>query len=236
MHAAQHGEDLLVVPASSAAAAGVGSSGMRRPRSIGLPSRREILTLMAGGLVVGCGDRSDAVRDAPGACHPTRADVMGPFFLAGAPMRMMIADAAEPGERLEIVGRLLGSDCMTPLEGVGIEVWQADRGGNYHTAAEQYRLRGQASTLADGMFRVQTIRPGNYRQGSGLRPAHVHFTFAHPAYRTLTTQIYFSDDRYLAPRDSCTSCGSDDAERILVLAGDAASGWTGSLEIVLAGA
>ena len=50
----------------------------RSPSSVGLLSRRDILIAIAGGLVVGCSDDGDAVHDAPGACHPTRADVMGP--------------------------------------------------------------------------------------------------------------------------------------------------------------
>jgi catechol 1,2-dioxygenase len=200
-----------------------------------LLSRRDVLLLAAGGLVTGCGGKSAATPDAPaqGACFPTRADVLGPYFLAGAPMRMAIADPSEPGERLTLTGRIRGPDCAAPLEGVGIEVWQADRDGNYHTVD---RLRGRATTLADGMFRVETVRPGNYLQGTGYRPAHVHFTFARPGYKTLTTQIYFSDDAYLAPVDSCTTCGSDDKERILVLAGNASAGWSGTLEIILAAA
>lgn len=146
-------------------------------------------------------------------------------------MRMIIADPGEPGERLVVSGRILGPDCATPLEGVGIEVWQADRDGNYHGVD---RLRGRATSPADGMFRVETIRPGAYLQAGGYRPAHLHFTFARAGYKTVTTQIYFADDPYLAPNDSCKSCGSNDAERIVILAGDAATGWSGSVEIILA--
>jgi catechol 1,2-dioxygenase len=145
---------------------------------------------------------------------------------------MAIADPSEPGERLVLTGRILGPDCATPLGAVDIEVWQADRDGNYHGVD---RLRGRATTPADGMFRVETVRPGPYLQAGGYRPAHVHFTFARAGYKTVTTQIYFSDDPYLAPVDSCTHCGSDDAERIVVLAGGPA-GWSGSVEIILAAA
>ena len=31
------------------------------------------------------------------------------------------------------------------------------------------------------------------------------------------TQIYFAGDPYLAPNDSCTTCGSDDPARIIAL-------------------
>jgi catechol 1,2-dioxygenase len=214
-------------------------------------SRRQFLRVSAaGGAVAGlaaCGSSSgtdpDArhATDAPigpdgGTCVATRGDAMGPFFVAGAPMRMVIADKNEPGERLMLTGRIVGADCVTPLAGVVVDVWQADRDGNYHDAAEGYRLRGIVTTDATGMFEVETIVPGRYVQGTGPRPAHVHFTFTHPAHRTLTTQIYFAGDPYLAPEDSCTSCGSDDDERIVERTGDAIAGWAGSFDIKLAAA
>ena len=217
-------------------------------------SRRQFLRAsVAGGAVVGLaacgGDGTSADPDArpgtdgppgpdapPGTCVATQSDVTGPFFEPGAPMRVMIADASEPGERLLVTGRVLGADCVTPVAGVHIEVWQADRDGNYHTPAEQYRLRGWVTTDASGTFMVDTIVPGSYVQGTGPRPAHLHFTFTHPDHRTLTTQTYFEGDPYLQPNDSCGTCGSDDPERILARTGDAVTGWASALTVKLAAA
>lgn len=207
-------------------------------------SRRDFLLVSGGAAaagLLGCGD--NRVRLAPdagaagdgSACAPSRADLVGPFFIPGAPMRVTIADPGEPGERLALTGRIVGTDCTTAIGGVLVDVWQADRDGTYYTAAQNYRLRGEVTTDATGTFHLETIKPGRYLQGNGYRPAHIHFTFTHPAYQTLTTQIYFAGDPYLAPADSCGSCGSDDRDRILALAGDASSGWTGELRIVLAG-
>jgi protocatechuate 3,4-dioxygenase beta subunit len=172
--------------------------------------------------------------DADPACVATRGDAMGPFYVPGAPVRMVIAGPEEPGERLVLTGLILGSDCTTPLAGATVDVWQADREGDYHDAGEGYRLRGVTMTDASGMFLIETIVPGRYVQGTGPRPAHVHFTFTHPDHRTLTTQIYFAGDPYLAPEDSCTSCGSDDDERIVERTGNSVDGWAGSFEIRLA--
>lgn len=204
-------------------------------------TRRQLLFGVAGTAAagaLGCGGGADGISDAfvleDGAiCSPTRSDLKGPFFEPGAPMRVSIADATEPGERLMLTGRVLGPDCVTPLAGVVVDIWQADRDGRYYTAAQQYRLRGQVVTGASGMFQVETIRPGNYLQGTGYRPAHLHFTFTGAGHRTLTTQIYFAGDPYLAPADSCGTCGSNDPERILALAGDSA-GWSGEMTIKLA--
>jgi catechol 1,2-dioxygenase len=208
-------------------------------------SRRHFFRLTAAGGIVVAGCGPGGPDGAPGpdgpptdpTCQPTRGDLQGPFFEPGAPMRIRIAEPDEPGERLELSARVLGPDCATPLAGVLIDVWQADRDGNYHAgAATNYRLRGQVTTEESGQFRVETIRPGRYPQGPSFRPAHLHFTFVHPGYRTLTTQIYFAGDPYLAPDDPCATCGSDDDARIVALAGDAAAGWHGTFEIVLAAA
>lgn len=207
-------------------------------------SRREMLLGSAGALVAttfGCSERTPETIDAlvleDGAiCEPTRADLKGPFFEPGAPMRMAIADVGEPGERLLLNGRIFGTDCAAPLAGVVIDVWQADREGRYYPAAQTYRLRGQSITDSSGMFRLETIRPGNYLQGTGYRPAHIHFTFTRAGYRTVTTQVYFAGDPYLAPADSCGACGSNDQSRIVALTGGAASGWMGDLRVVLVSA
>ncbi len=183
----------------------------------------------------GGGPAVDAAPVHDAACRATAADVLGPFYLPGAPSRMQLAAAAEPGERLAIAGTVLGADC-TPLAGVLLDVWQADKDGAYHGGAvDQFRLRGTVMTDASGRFEVETIRPGNYQQAPGLwRPAHLHVTLSHPAHRSVSTQLYFAGDRYLPPNDSCGACGSDDPDRVIALAGSAAAGWSGTVTLALA--
>lgn len=178
-----------------------------------------------------------AIDGSPGdgpACRPTTADVLGPFHLPGAPHRMVLADAGEPGERLALDGSVTDASCA-PIAGALLDVWQADRTGAYHGgAADQFRLRGQVMTDASGGFRIETIRPGNYQQAPGLwRPAHLHFTISHPSHRAVSTQLYFAGDPYLPPNDSCTQCTSEDPDRVIALAGSAAAGWTGVVRFVL---
>lgn len=174
-----------------------------------------------------------ATTDGP-ACRATTADVRGPFHLPGAPTRMVLADAAEPGERLVVSGTVTDASCV-PVAGALLDVWQVDRDGAYHGGAvDQFRLRGQLIIDASGRFHIETIRFGNYQQAPGAwRPAHLHFTISHPARRTVTTQLYFAGDQYLPPNDSCTSCASDDPDRVMVLTGSAAAGWTGAVRFVL---
>lgn len=201
-------------------------------------------TLVAGA-ALGCGkdpagaDAGPTIDGAAGpdgaVCTPTRADVLGPFYVPGAPSRAKIAADDEPGERLLLSGRVFTDDCETPLVGALLDIWQADENGVYHDAGATFRLRGQVLTDSDGRFMVDTIKPGNYTLAENVwRPAHIHFTTSMPGHRPVTTQLYFKGDPYLPPNDGCGNCGSDDADRVIDLAGDAAAGWTGEWNIVLA--
>jgi protocatechuate 3,4-dioxygenase beta subunit len=192
-------------------------------------------------LLGGCGDGSGLSPDAsdPGfdgsRCAPTTSDVLGPYYRAGAPSRMAIASATEPGDRLVLDGVVVGPDCA-PLAGVMLDVWQADKDGTYYepAGAEPFRLRGIFVSAADGTWQLQTIRPGNYTlAANSWRPAHIHFTISHPGYRTLTTQLYFAGDPFLPPNDGCTGCGSDDPARIIPLVSGGV-GLRGELQVALA--
>lgn len=163
------------------------------------------------------GDAADGQN--PTTCAPTRRDAEGPFYAPGAPSRMMLAGPEEPGERIRLDGVVVGPDCVTPIAGALLDVWQADKDGNYHDATKTaYRLRGTVQSDAEGRFHIETIRPGHYENGPGnWRPAHIHFTVSAPGHRSVTTQLYFAGDPYLAPNDGCPGCGSDDAARIVEL-------------------
>ena len=190
-------------------------------------------------VLVDAADTTDALVLPDGAiCRATTEDVLGPFHRDGAPSRAMIAAATEPGDRIALDGVVLAADCTTPLVGAALDIWQADSTGNYHEPDEAvdapFRLRGQVAAARDGTWAIDTIKPGNYRNGPGWRPAHIHFIVTHPGYRTLTTQLYFAGDPYLPPNDSCTTCGSDDPARIIPLVARAGGGFTAEFRIVLA--
>lgn len=167
--------------------------------------------------------------DAGEMCTPTRPDAQGPFFAAGAPNRSWIATADEPGDVLSIFGSVMQEDCVTPIENALLDVWQADAAGVYHAAGIEYRLRGQMLTDRAGIYSFTTVKPGNYDG----RPAHIHFTVSKPGFATVTTQLYFAGDRFLPPNDSCTGCGSDDAERVIQLSPGEGGVLMGEFRIIL---
>jgi protocatechuate 3,4-dioxygenase beta subunit len=128
-------------------------------------------------------------------CALTSADVEGPYYKAGAPVRDGsddIAPANLAGQRLTLSGIVYDANakpgCM-PLDGALVEIWQADSKGQYDFS-DQFIVRGTVKTGADGAYQFQTIMPGYYEP----RPLHIHLKASHPDAQPLTTQIYFASD------------------------------------------
>lgn len=110
-----------------------------------------------------------------------------------------IAGADEPGEPLEVSGRVFEPDGVTPAASVVVYVYHTDAEGHYSREPDAPpRLRAWMLTDAEGRFRYRTIKPAPYPQRSA--PAHVHTQlwserFA-PQYNT---DLEFRDDPLLRP-------------------------------------
>jgi protocatechuate 3,4-dioxygenase beta subunit len=90
------------------------------------------------------------------------------------------------GQPLLLIGFVMTPDCQR-IEGVLVDIWQADASGTYDLAG--YRLRGHTFTDADGRFEVETIVPGEYPG----RTEHIHIKLTPAGGSTLTTQLYFPE-------------------------------------------
>ena len=178
----------------------------------------------------------------PERCVPTGSDIEGPFYREGAPFRDDIAPSNAKGEKLIITGKVLDSNCE-PLEGAIVDIWHTDANGAYDNDSPNFWYRGKVRAKKDGSFKFETykfetIKPGRYSIGTGFRPAHIHIKAYIPDFKTLTTQIYFSDDPYLAPLDACGVCNSDpnnpeDKTHIIDLTQDENGIWRGEFDIIL---
>jgi len=166
-------------------------------------------------------------------CNLTTDDIMGPYFVEDAPIRMVIAHADEPGQRLYISGRILQNDCETPITGAMLEVWQANDAGCYsinldcntgNPGDDDFNLRGKMFSNANGQYAFETILPGNYAN----RPMHIHIKITTPDGEILVSQIYFDSDPLCDTDPWC----QDAEERILSLNEDS-SGLYGQLDIVM---
>ncbi len=134
-------------------------------------------------------------------CRRSPRASAGPFFRKGAPERTALDDLE--GEPLVVTGRVVvagpagpGQPCA-PVANAVIDAWQADERGTYDM--DGFRGRARLRTDGDGRFELRTILPGRYGDaGRRLRPAHIHLFVRGRGRPSLTTQLYFEGDPYLA--------------------------------------
>ena len=91
----------------------------------------------------------------------------------------VIPDSNEPGEPMEISGRIFMLDGKTPAPDVILYVYHTDAQGYYSPkqgqtggARRHGHLRGWMKTDATGKYKFMTIKPASYPRAS--IPAHVH--------------------------------------------------------------
>lgn len=142
--------------------------------------------------------------------------VLGPFHVDGAPELDMGADICldGKGEPMLVHGRILDTD-GAPVEGVTIDVWQANDEGFYDVQQKgiqpDFNLRGKFKTGADGRYWFKAVKPKFYPIPTdgpvgqllehlgrhGFRPAHFHYIILKDGYDPLTTHIFDPDDPYI---------------------------------------
>lgn len=143
----------------------------------------------------------------------TTTDILGPFYVEGAPETPMLAPMGAEGTPLFITGTVYGRDCMTPLPNALVDVWHASDAGDYTN--DQYR--GKVYANANGQYSFQTILPGKYLNGAQFRPRHLHYKTSFME-TELTTQIYFEGDTSI-PIDPWAST-PEAVDRIIPLSTD----------------
>src|SRR5262245_3804788 len=86
----------------------------------------------------------------------TRTQTEGPYWLPGSPQRKNVREPGVPGELLTFRGQVVNIRGK-PIEGVWVDVWQADGEGTYDIFG--FRLRGHQMTDAEGRFEYLTVVP-----------------------------------------------------------------------------
>ncbi len=163
-------------------------------------------------------------RPSDNATDPT---VFGPFYVPGAPEKVMGDSIASPGgggEPLVIRGAVRNAS-GAPLGRARLDVWQVAPNGLYDVQDPDMApmsYRGVFTTGADGRFEIHTSRPVDYQiptdgpvgqllQATGRhswRPAHTHFMVTCPGYKTLITHVFdraspnLASDAVFGVRDS----------------------------------
>ena len=120
----------------------------------------------------------------------TTNDILGPYFIEGAPNISNIAPPNIKVPRLYITGTVYAKDCITPVPNALIDVWQANNDGEY----EDINFRGKIYTDEGGNYAFESIQPGKYLNGSYYRPSHIHYKVVYKNNPDFVTQLYFEGD------------------------------------------
>jgi protocatechuate 3,4-dioxygenase beta subunit len=151
--------------------------------------------------------------------EPTLAQTAGPFYTPDSPERASLLEDGITGTVMTLIGYVLATDC-TPVAGALVDFWHADDSGQYDNVG--YRLRGHQFTDANGMYVLETIRPGLYPG----RTRHFHVRVQAPDQPILTTQLYFPDE----PANASDGIYDD---RLLMAVQDSPDGLAASFNFVL---
>ncbi|KIQ64930.1 dioxygenase [Kitasatospora griseola] len=166
-------------------------------------SRKSLLkaAALAGAVPVLIGGGTALARDTAAAggntapltpdCHdgdaPTGAQIEGPYFKPGSPLRTNLVTPGTQGTPLTVSGYVFGRNCV-PIAGALLDFWQADVNGNYDNSG--YTFRGHQFSDANGAYTLGTIIPGLYPG----RTRHIHVKVQAPGQSILTTQLYFPNE------------------------------------------
>ncbi|HEY1486139.1 MAG TPA: dioxygenase [Micromonosporaceae bacterium] len=174
-------------------------------------SRRQEFVLLSDVLGVSMATVAANAPDDPAA---TESTVLGPFFVAGAPLFDLGADISggAAGQPCYVDGTVRDT-AGTPIAGARLEVWQSDEDGFYDVQYEGGAIANRGHLFSDeaGGYRFWAVRPAPYpipydgpvgelltAAGRGpMRPAHIHFLVSAPGYHTVTTHIFVDGGEYL---------------------------------------
>ena len=117
----------------------------------------------------------------------TPAQIEGPYFRLGAPRRDSLLEPGISGEHMFLRGRVT-TPTGTPIPNAVLHFWMSDDEGNYDMLG--YQLQGYTLSDADGGYQMEMIVPACYEP---RQAKHIHVKVQGVS-RTLTTQLFFSDD------------------------------------------
>lgn len=162
--------------------------------------------------VMGLSSLVDMINSVEGG---TSSSVLGPFHVAGSPVIPLGFDFKRhyPGPVLLAAGVVRSMD-GTPIEGAELDIWQTAPNGLYSSQDDEqdtYSFHGIQYTDADGRYAFTTVKPvmyevptdgpvGDILRTSGRhawRPSHLHFIAKAPGHRTLVSEVFAKEDRYL---------------------------------------
>ena len=147
----------------------------------------------------------------------TDANLLGPFWRLHSPATKngdSIVRSPTPGPVL-FVDATFRDAAGKPIAGAEVDIWQSSPEGFYENqdpTQSDMNLRGKFITDADGHISFRSVKPAGYpipidgpvgdllraQRRHNMRPAHLHFLTYKTGFKTLISQLYVPDDRYIA--------------------------------------
>jgi catechol 1,2-dioxygenase len=146
----------------------------------------------------------------------TDQNMLGPFWRMHSPMTpngASIVRSPTPGPALFVDAWFRDRDGR-PVLGAEVDVWHSSPEGFYENqdpVQADMNLRGKFFTDQDGHISFRSVKPAGYpipidgptgellrAQGRhNMRPAHLHFLASKDGFKTLISQLYVPDDRFI---------------------------------------
>jgi hydroxyquinol 1,2-dioxygenase len=146
----------------------------------------------------------------------TDASLLGPFWRMHSPPTPnggSIVRSPTPGAPMFVEARFLDRE-QRPIADAEVDIWHSSTEGFYENqdpVQADMNLRGKFTTDKDGRISFRSIKPAGYpipidgptgellrAQGRhNMRPAHLHFLAVKDGFKTLISQIYVQDDKFL---------------------------------------
>lgn len=105
---------------------------------------------------------------------------------------IQLAKIDEPGEPLEIYGKVIDRETNQPIKGASLFLYQTDSTGIYNASGgpdDQARIQGTLHTNENGCFKIKTILPGDYPGQKNSR--HLHYVINAKGYKELKSILFF---------------------------------------------
>jgi catechol 1,2-dioxygenase len=146
----------------------------------------------------------------------TSANLLGPFWRKDSPLTPnggSILRSQTEGTPLFFKG-IVTDEAGHPIVGAEVDIWQASTIGLYENQdpeQAEMNLRGKFFTDEDGSFAFRSVKPSGYpiptngpvgallaaQNRHNFRPAHIHALIYKQGFKTITSQLYSSDDPVL---------------------------------------
>ncbi len=146
----------------------------------------------------------------------TDQNMLGPFWRMHSPITAnggSIVRSPTPGPAL-FVDAWFRDEGGSPVAEAEVDVWHSSPEGFYENqdpAQADMNLRGKFFSDREGHISFRTVKPAGYpipidgptgdllraQRRHNMRPAHLHFLASRPGFKTLISQLYVQNDKFI---------------------------------------